>query len=88
MSKESSTGLETTYIHYSGLYYCKKVVLAEIEGQTKKYYIKSKEIVEDFYSIEDGDYVEEHSDEYCKNGFSLYFFGNGKQILTIRHQNV
>ena len=74
---------EIIYIHHSSpnsLKICKKLTIEETSSGN--YYIKYIELVDGYYSIQDGDYVEESSNEYCQSGFSLYFFGNGKQIIS------
>ena len=80
---------ETNYYHGSNL--CKKLNLEEQTGTNAgKYQIQTKELVTGLYSIPDGEYVNDltalsqytdTSNDYCQSGFSLYFFGNGKQIL-------
>jgi hypothetical protein len=77
-SKETQDSQVTTYTHYSDSRGCKKLQLGSNAGV---YFIKSKELA-DLYSLEDGDYVEEGSNDYCKSGFSLFFFGNGGQSIT------
>lgn len=70
-----------TYRHHSSTKSCKKL---QIEKNGNVYYIKSKELV-DTYSIQDGDYVDDEegeSNSFCQSRFSLYFFGNGGQILS------
>lgn len=82
---------EIVYSHYTnenGSKICKKLNLEQTGPNTGIYQIKTKELVAGLYSIPDGEYVDDTSDgtttsnDYCQNGFSLYFFGNGKQILT------
>ena len=83
--KESDTSSEILYYHLSSpnsLKICKKLIIAEKESVSGNYYIKSQQLVDGIYSIQDGDYVEEDSNSYCQSGFSLYFFGNGKQIIS------
>lgn len=70
----------TIYTHVGTSKLCKKLEIAEKES-SGVYYIKSKELV-DLFSIEDGNYVEYGYNEYCKNGFSLYFYGNGGQSIS------
>lgn len=48
---------------------------ANSNNKNKKYLIKSKELVS-FGEVEDGDFVTDAS--YCKSGFALYFYLNGK----------
>ena len=76
---EDTSGNQKNYIHYTTSKQCKKLNIREKEGTTGQYYIQSKELV-DYYSIEDGDYVEydRESNKFCQSGFSLFFFGNGK----------
>lgn len=75
-----TSDVTTVYTHASTSKSCKKleITLKESGGV---YYIKSKELV-DLYSIEDGQYVLENSNIYCKSGFSLYFYGNGGQTIS------
>ena len=76
---------EINYNHYTnenGSKICKKLNLEQTGTNTGIYQIKTKELVAGLYSIPDGEYVEEGSNDYCQSGFSLYFFGNGKQILS------
>lgn len=79
---------EINYYHGSTL--CKKLNLELTGTDTGKYQIQTKELVTGLYSIPDGEYVNDLDDssqytdtsnDYCQSGFSLYFFGNGKQIL-------
>lgn len=78
------------YIHGSKI--CKKLNLGQTGTDTGVYEIKTKELVPSLYSIPDGEYVDDTSDfsgtsnDYCQSGFSLYFFGNGKQILSTDSQ--
>lgn len=78
---DGSNGIN--YDHLSSSLYCKKIQLGN--GATAGTYgIISKELV-DYYSIQDGDYVDDGtmgSNSFCQSGFSLYFFGNGGQILS------
>lgn len=62
---------------------CNKLQIKRVEDTTQeKYYIKSKELVKGFFSLQDGDYLKDLTDKkYCENGFYLYFFGNGKEKL-------
>ena len=75
--KDSEAETPTEYVHKGTSKVCKKLQLATKTSNVGQYYIKSKEIV-DRYSVQDGDYVEENSNQYCQSGFSLFFFGNGK----------
>ena len=65
---------------------CKKLNLEQTGTNTGIYQIKTKELVAGSYSIPDGEYVDtdaiSNGNDYCQSGFSLYFFGNGKQILS------
>ena len=71
---------------------CKKLNLGQTGTNTGVYEIKTKELVPSLYSIPDGEYVDDTSDstgtsnDYCQSGFSLYFFGNGKQKLSSNSQ--
>jgi hypothetical protein len=69
-----------TYEHHYSSKKCKKL---QIEKNGNVYYIKSKELV-DYYSIQDGDYVDDvgGSNTFCQSRFSLYFFGNGGQSIS------
>ena len=83
-TKDSFSSSDTTYYtHYSTSGSCKKLQIKRVEDNTQeKYYIKSKELVKDLFSLQDGDYFEDPIDKnYCENGFYLYFFGNGKEKL-------
>ena len=83
-TKDSFSSTETIYYtHYSTSGSCKKLEIKRVEGETQeKYYIKSKELVKGYFSLQDGDYFEDPIDKlYCENGFYLYFFGNGKEKL-------
>lgn len=84
-NQDSFTSETISYIHHSSpnsLKICKKLIITEKESTSGEYYIKSKELVDGYYSIQDGDYVEDNSNDFCQSGFSLYFFGNGKQISS------
>ena len=84
-SQDSEGTNEINYVHHSyPLKKCKKLEIGSVSGADGRYYIKSKELV-DYHSIQDGDYVDDGeggSNSFCQSGFSLYFFGNGGQILT------
>ena len=58
----SDTSDVITYIHHSSPNSCKRLTIAE--APSGNYYIKSKELVDRLYSIEDGLFVEESSNEY------------------------
>ena len=84
-SQETSTSNIITYTHYISLSkICKKLTIQETSSGSGAYYIKSKELVDGLYSIQDGGYVDDDvtlsdtSNIYCESGFSLYFYGNGK----------
>ena len=84
--QETSTSTPKNYLHYTSSKQCKKLNIKEKEDLAGQYYIQSKELV-DYYSIEDGDYVEyvereEDHNKFCQSGFSLFFFGNGKLISS------
>ena len=84
-SQETSSSSIITYTHYiSPLKICKKLTIQETSSGSGSYFIKSKELVDGFFSIQDGGYVDdvvtsaETSNIYCESGFSLYFYGNDK----------
>ena len=84
-SQDTSTSNIITYTHYiSPSKICKKLTIQETSSGPGAYYIKSKELVDGLYSIQDGGYVDDDatlsdtSNIYCESGFSLYFYGNGK----------
>jgi len=82
--KDSETSNEITYTHHSSpnsLKDCKKITLAQ--STSGDYYIKSKELVDGYYSIQDGDYVEQNSNDYCQSGFSLFFLEMANRFLLI-----
>ena len=84
-NQESDTSEQISYTHLSSpnsQKTCKKLIIAEKESASGEYYIKSEQLVDGYYSIQDGDYVKESSNAYCQSGFSLFFFGNGKQISS------
>lgn len=78
-SQESETSDIITYDHISSSKECKKLQIEQ--NSAEQYYIKNKEIV-DLFSVQDGNYVEQNSNDYCESGFSLFFYGNGKLILS------
>jgi hypothetical protein len=82
-SQDISTSNTITYNHYiSPSKICKKLTIEETSSGSGIYYIKSKELVEGLYSIQDGGYVDDSDSSdgniYCENGFSLYFYGNAR----------
>lgn len=87
-SQETSSSNIITYTHYiSPSKICKKLTIQETSSGSGTYYIKSKELVDGLYSIQDGGYVDDSDPSdgniYCENGFSLYFYGNARLILQI-----
>ena len=81
-SKDSDTSNEITYTHMSpSSKVCKELQIIQKESTEGQYYIKSKKMV-NIYSIQDGNYVEQDSNEFCQSGFSLFFYGNGKMISS------
>ena len=81
-NQESVTSEIINYIHHSSPNLCKRLSIAQNPGPSAQYYIKYKELVDGYYSIGDGLFVEKDSNDFCESGFSLYFYGNGKQISS------